>query len=285
MLSAFAHVTPEQLNAMTDEQRKAALEGGLGLAFHKSAVEHVTWIFWAQEGVEPLHVLGQGSAFLLDLGEEIILVTAAHVYRHYLADLAQHGSVDCQIANTRVRDLSKYLIAFGDLRVPLGEATRESDIATFRLPKGAVDRIGKKPIPTSGASAFAPPHLGQQVMFVGYPANERRIVDEGTIEFGSYSALSGVNSITEHQIQIRFDREHMIEHYGTGLPPLGYGLGGMSGGPMLAPECHGAKWSWRLVGIVVEAPKERPPEKVLYEPVIAHRAEYIQPDGRLNKRL
>lgn len=284
MLSAFAHVTPEQLNAMTNDQRKAVLKGGLGLAFHKSAVEHVTWIFWAHEGVEPLHVLGQGSAFLLDLGEEIILVTAAHVYRQYLVDVAQHGSVYCQIANTRVRDLSKYLIACGDLLVPLDKATRESDIATFRLPNDAVNRIGKKPIPTLGASSFAPPHKGQQVMFVGYPANERGIIDEGAIEFGSYSALSGVSSITEHQITIRFDREHMIGHHGAGLPPLGYGLGGMSGGPLLAPE-HDGKWYWRLVGIVVQAPEERPPEKVLYESVIAHRAEYIQPDGRLNKRL
>lgn len=285
MLEAFNHITANQLNAMTDDQRKALLAAGLGQAFQESAVEHVTWLFWAKKEAAPLRILGQGSAFLLDLGHEIILVTAAHVYRQYLCDLHQHDELYCQIANSQIYNLCEHLIACGNIRVPQGEADVESDIATFRLPKGAAARIGKKPITYSSPERGSGLQVSQQVMLVGYPAQERIVTNPDTVEFGSYSGMSGVNSMTEHQITVRFERAYMVAHGGCDLPPLGYGLGGISGGPMLIPEYADAKWSWRLAGVIVQAPEARSPEEVIFESVIAHRAEYIQSDGRLSKRL
>jgi hypothetical protein len=69
------------------------------------------------------------------------------------------------------------------------------------------------------------------------------------------------------------------------LPADGYGLGGISGGPLLIPEySHGAR-TFRLGGVVTEAPGPRAPEDVLLEMVVAERADFIQADGRLAKIL
>jgi hypothetical protein len=77
----------------------------------------------------------------------------------------------------------------------------------------------------------------------------------------------------------------MIDQHGNGLPPKGYGLGGISGGPLLVPVYRDGAWSWRLGGVISQAIEERPPDEVMFEMVVAHRAEYIQPEGKLAKSL
>ena len=113
-------------------------------------------------------ILGHGSAFILERGSGPILVTAAHVYREYLAHQREYGPLYCQVANTRVRDLSKLLIACGNLHIPLDESGSEPDIATGRVRT----RVGKTPILALGDWP-APPVANQNVMFAGYPGHER----------------------------------------------------------------------------------------------------------------
>jgi hypothetical protein len=122
-------------------------------------------------------------------------------------------------------------------------------------------------------------------MFCGYPGQERVFISPNEINFGLHSGMTKAASITDHQITMRFERDFMIDLHGTGLPPLGYGFGGISGGPLLVPDFRGGAWTWRLGGVIVQAPEERPSKDVLVEMVVAHRAEYIQADGTLAKSL
>ena len=161
--------TPRELNAMAPEERKIALNGEFHRSFHRGAAEHVTWIFWTRETSAPTEVLGQGSAFILDRGSGPMLITAAHVYRQFLADAERHGPLYCQVSNTRVKNLSGLLVACGNLDTPLGEPEREPDIATFRMPTGAVLRVGKKPILAPSKEWPPPPKVGENVLFVGLP--------------------------------------------------------------------------------------------------------------------
>lgn len=277
--------SPDQLNAMTVDEREAVLESEFGRSFHISAAEHVVTIFWARETDEPTEFLDQGSAFVLRCEDKLFLVTAAHVYRGYLRDRKCHGKLYCQVQNCTVRDLSDHLIACGNLNVPLEEPDRDPDIAVFRLTPGAAERIGKMPIEGPKGDWPAPPNVGESVMFAGFPGLARIIAKPGEISFGVYSAMTPVTSITDHQISCRFDREHWVDAHGLGLPPLGYGLGGISGGPLLIPDFRDDAWFWRLGGVVSQAPPGRTPEDVLFESVISHRAEYILPDGTLARLL
>src|SRR5215471_8852374 len=101
--------TPRELNAMTLEERKAALDSEFGRSFHVRAREHVTWIFWTQDSDEPTDILDHASAFMLDRGQGPMLVTAAHVYRKFVNDARRVGPLRCQVANTGVRNLSAHL--------------------------------------------------------------------------------------------------------------------------------------------------------------------------------
>jgi hypothetical protein len=277
--------TPSELNAMSLAERKAALESEFGRSFHITAAEHVTWLFWARDTDQPTEILGHASAFLLDRGGGPMLITAAHVYRQYLDDQRREGPLICQVANTTVKELGRYLIACGNLSIPLDERDREPDIATFRLPAGASDRIGKRPLVAPAGDWPPPPKGGEQVMFAGFPGQERIFISEDENNFGFHSGMAAAASVTDHQIMVRFEREFMIDQHGTGLPPRGYGLGGISGGPLLIPDFRDGAWSWRLGGVISQATEERPPEAVLIEMVVAHRAEYIRPDGTLAKML
>jgi len=214
-----------------------------------------------------------------------ILVTAAHVYRQYVDDWGRRGPLLCQIANTVVRDLRIHLIACGNLGIRPNQRESEPDIATFRLPAGAADRIGKKAVMAPRDSWPPPPKVGEQVMFAGFPGQERIFLNQGKMSFGFHSGMSAATSITEHQITLRLEREFMLDHHGDGLPPKGYGLGGISGGPLLVPLYQNNAWAWRLAGVISQATEERRPEDVIFESVVAHRAEYIQPDGTLAKSL
>ena len=117
--------SPQELNAMSDDERKAALSGGLGQMFSEMAHEHVTWIWWTKDTTEPTDILGHGSAFILDRGSGPMLVTAAHVYREYLAHQREYGALYCQVANAHVADLGPLLIGCGNLHIPLGEPSPE----------------------------------------------------------------------------------------------------------------------------------------------------------------
>lgn len=274
--------TPSEWATLPDEDKKLASGGAFGRLFRDMAAAHVTWIFWARDTDAPTDILGHGSAFILDRGHGPMLVTAAHVYRQYLADHKAHGPLYCQVANTRVRDLSSLLIDCGDLHVPLGERTREPDIATFRMNAGAVARVGKRPVLALGDWPTQPTRH-QQVIFGGYPGHERVFVSQSEIDFGFYSGMMGASSITEHQIKVMIEREFLVDNTGNGLPPAGYGLGGISGGPLLVPEYGEAGWYFRLGGVVSEAPGPRPADEVIIEMVVADRAEFIQSDGVVAK--
>jgi hypothetical protein len=277
--------SPDDLNSMSLDERKVVLDGPFGRSFHISAAAHVVWIFWTRDTDQPTEILDQGSAFILDRGGGPLLVTAAHVYRGYLRDRERHGALYCQVSNCKVNDLSAHLISCGNLGRPLDEPDKDADIATFRLPPGAVERIGKVPILAQHTNWPAPPSINENVMLAGFPGNERIIEAVDEINFGIYSAMTPVTSITEHQISCRFNRDYWIDAHGHGLPPLGYGLGGISGGPLLVPDFRDGEWFWRLGGVISQAPGDRKPEDVWLESVVCHRAEYIQPDGTIARAL
>jgi hypothetical protein len=90
--------------------------------------------------------------------------------------------------------------------------------------------------------------------------------------------MTPLTSFTEHQLCCQLDRNYWIDVRGLGLPPVGYELGGVSGGPMLRPVYQGDRWGWRLVGVISEAISMED-----FERVTAVRAHFILPDGRLSR--
>lgn len=72
----------------------------------------------------------------------------------------------------------------------------------------------------------------------------------------------------------------MLDLGEQGLPPIGHDIGGISGGPFLIPTLEASSIRWQVGGVIVQAATGE-----LFEQVIAVRADYILPDGRLQRAM
>jgi hypothetical protein len=74
---------PEWFNHLHVERKKEVMAGGLGVRLLEEGLPYVVPIFWLGVGEEAGGKLTNGSAFLVDCGQGVFAVTAAHVYAAY----------------------------------------------------------------------------------------------------------------------------------------------------------------------------------------------------------
>ena len=260
----------EQFNALSEEEKKRILSDELGLGLLHSGLAFAIPLWWVSENGEAGFALRNGSAFLVDLGHGVFAVTAAHVFKEYLAAKKMAVAIGCQLGNLLFDPEAQLICCRDDL-----------DIATFRVSPSEAGRIGKA-IVTSGPPNWGPlsPATGNFAFFAGFPAQTRGMTTGGAFATAPYFAMTPITSATDHQIACRFDREKIIDFSGSGLPPQCYDIGGVSGGPLLMPTLvrEGAVEGvvWRFAGIIVEAAIGE-----MFEQIIAVRAHYIQPGGQI----
>jgi len=136
-----------------------------------------------------------------------------------------------------------------------------------------------KPIVPVNPPNWAPlnPMEKEFAFFAGFPAQSRGMTPTGSM-FAAvpYFAMPPITHVTDRQIACRFERDKMIDFSGSGLPPQGYDIGGVSGGPMLMPTLTDQGIIWRCAGVIVQAAAGD-----LFEQVVAVRATFIQPTGRI----
>ncbi len=262
----------EQFDALSDEEKKNVLSGELGRQINTSGLAFAIPLWWIFRNNDNKWAIRNGSASLVDFGHSIFVVTAAHVYREYCEAKRTAVEIGCQLGDVLL-DPEERLIACHD----------DLDIATFRVCADEIRKIGKS-IATLGPPIWAPlnPLVRKFVFFAGFPAETRWITQERDFATVPYFATTPITSVTDRQITCRFDRDRMIDFSGGGLPPVGYDIGGVSGGPMLMPTLVGdgavEGIVWRFAGVVVEASVG---PDVMFGQVVAVRGHYIQPDGQI----
>jgi hypothetical protein len=254
-------------NSLADEQKKAVLADGLGNRLLHEGLDYAVPIWWVSTDQQCNLQLRNGSACLVDCGHGIFAVTAAHVFKEYCDAKSAAKETVCQIGN-----------ALFDPEARLIDCYLEIDISTFRIDASDAAAIDK-PILSVREDNWPPlpPDEGNFAFFAGFPAQSRGMSPTGHyFATTPYRAMMPISRITDHQITCRFDREKMLDLGGVGLPPEGYDIGGVSGGPLLIPtlEQHGI--GWRLGGVVTQAATG-----ALFEQIVAVRSDYLLPDGRL----
>lgn len=209
--------------------------------------------------------------FFLDCGAGCFAVTAAHVYEGYLAAKGAQARLVCQVGD----------VSF-DPAAALIDCDLDIDIATFRFSAEQVQEAGK--VVLTGCQPSWPPYTPQVdrgVVFAGFPGIERRWIARRAINWGIYTGGTVASSVSERDVSCAFERDHWIDVMGTGLPPEGYDMGGISGGPMLMIVERGGLRSYCLAGVVYQGPN---PDGIDgFEAVRARRAHFILPDGRLDR--
>ena len=208
-----------QFNALPEHQKKQVLSGGLGAGLLSSGMEFAIPLWWLVADNDDAVALRNGSAFLVDLGQEIFAVTAAHVFREYCRAKKAPTKIGCQLGS----------LLF-DPEARLVDCRDDLDIATLRITAEEVGQIGKR-VATPGLPYWErlKPEVGNFAFFAGFPAQARGMTSDGNFSTAPYFAMPPITSVTDHQIACRFDREKSIDFTGSDLPPVGYDIGGVSG--------------------------------------------------------
>jgi hypothetical protein len=260
-------ISAEWFNSLSEEGKKAVLSEGLGNRLLHEGLSYALPIWWVAAHHQDNLQLRNATAFLVDCGHGIFAVTAAHVFQEYCDSKRAAKKTVCQLGN-ELFDPESRLIAC-DLEI---------DIATFSVDAADAAAINQSILSVREENwPPLPAEEGNFAFFTGFPAQSRGMSPTGQY-FATvpYRAMTPISRITDHQITCRFDREKMLDLGGQELPPEGYEIGGVSGGPLLIPTLEPDGISWRLGGVAVQAAAG-----TLFEQIVAVRSDYILANGQL----
>ncbi len=247
---------------MTKDEAVALLKGPYGREIAKIATDYTFVIFWAAPGDGSGDTrIDNGSGFFLDCGEGTFAVTADHVLQGYLERKRHEPGLICQIGNVHFEPEARLIDRDPNL-----------DIASFRIDEREIAIDGKlahRPDPAKWPPK--PPEPGKGIFFAGFPGVYRSQRGPLAFEWGSYVGVTVATSVTDDYIACQFDREEMVDMFGTGLPPEKQWLGGLSGAPFWT-LVETAIFSWRLGGVIYEYNSE-------FEILYARRLDRLGPDG------
>jgi len=255
------------INDITYEQAKALARGEFGRELMRVADGYTSYVFWcAREEDGSLKILSNGTVFFINTGTHVFGVTAAHVVRGYLKSKQEHKKLGCQIGNTPI-DLESRLIAIND----------QVDIATFSFSPDEIKAERKRALEGSqSAWPPAPPEIEKGIFFAGFPGVERQQQRLREVSMGLYYGAGTATSVSTTDVSCLFERENWVDTLGQGLPPVGYDMGGCSGGPVFTVVDSRGVMTWRLAGVIYEFPSSS------MEILKARRADFILPDGQIN---
>jgi hypothetical protein len=257
-------ITAQWLNSLSEQERVSVLRSGWAEKMDQWALSHVSYVLWNRRTLLGILDTHSASAFFLDFGENVYVVTAAHVYDGYLKDKAKPGKFGSQIGDVPF-DLEERFVSRGP--------KPDIDVATFRITRNEIKETGKQVVL---ASPWPPPTpvVGQASFIVGFPGSDRRWIDRRSIEFGTFSVCSPITKIESDRIISAFEREYWVASRGNEKAERKE-LGGLSGGPLLYPLERDGAWFLMLAGVISQA--------VFNEAIYATPSSVIRPDGTVGE--
>lgn len=181
--------------------------------------------------------INSASGFVLSVGLRHWLGTAWHVVEKWLERTESGERLLFQVGHADLPPINRAV-----------EKNKAADVAFLEIDESDIPRIGVQPCqPVLGWPPFAP-HAGDYLLVAGYPASERLMSADQTLDFGVCAGLLRATTARDGVVHCQFEREHWISSSGVELPPQGADLGGMSGGPVLLVR----DLAYPLVGMVAE---------------------------------
>jgi hypothetical protein len=111
------------------------------------------------------------------------------------------------------------------------------------------------------------------VLIAGFPSVGKRFTESGILNFGLYHACTSIDSVNDRDISmVREADDEVADLVGKGLPPRGFDVRGMSGGPVIAVLENVGIVSWALAGAIYEC-------STYFEIIKAVRADLIDENG------
>lgn len=250
------------------DKAKELMAGPLADVYRNILKKSCAPIFWYWADRKDRAIMHNGTVTFAQTPEGLLGITAGHVLRAYLAD-AQRCSITLQIWDAHITDMRDRIISLDD----------HLDIGTFRVDERLLKAIGKEIVPL-GNWPPRPPQERRGIMLAGYPAVERK-AESNDVTFGLFTALVIARTVTDKQITWLIEPDAQLPAAKIPAPPPRYGLGGVSGGPLISWfESKSYIATYTLSGIITEHPDYEQNEFTV-ERVIAVRADVIQDSGRI----
>lgn len=207
----------------TKDEAIELINAGFNTVLEKQAFDCTAPIFWYDpQAIRGSRILHNGTMFFLRLPDALIGVTADHVYKRYLDDVAQNASVRCRL-NLLEFDLCSRLLDRSE--------EQELDLATFKINKEDLSQLGCVAHTPPRGWPPNPIQQGRGVAFLGYPGIYRE-EGEDRVYWTPYSALTVVKVVADDRIVVQFEREYQVNRRDKKAAPPNVWLGGMSGCPL-----------------------------------------------------
>jgi hypothetical protein len=263
------HSSQTSSHPISYEAAKTLINGDLGDVYRNILKDCCAPIYWFDRDVSNIEILSNGTVTLVQTPDVLIGVTAAHVVNALLTDL-DTKNLQVQIMNAVINDFPSRII----------DISTKYDLATFHLDEGLLSQLGK-PFQPLQQWPPKPPQEGRGIMLAGYPGSERN--EQGNVvDFGLFTALVSARTVTEEQITWLIEPEAQVADTKVLPPPPQYGMGGISGGPLITwLESDHYISSYVLGGIIIEHPDYSSNDFTI-ERVIAVRADVIMNTGRIH---
>ncbi|PIF13352.1 S1 family peptidase [Janthinobacterium sp. 13] len=252
---------------MDKDEAIVLLSGEFGKQLLRGVMNYTTPVSWGiiETGIWKIH--GNGTAFLLNCGQDSFLVTAAHVYEGYLDAQKKYPQLRSYVGDIEFCFTDRLICHLGSSIL---------DIVTFRITTDEIARL-KKQVAYGSSDWLRPVVEHDGVLFGGYPGKERnqRLPEE--VNFGMYVGLTPASSSSERHFGCVLEHDEWIDAIGNGIPQEGYDLGGVSGGPAFrVHENEIGIITWTIAGVIYNA------SSVLADIVLCNHIHFVKPDGTLS---
>ena len=221
---------------LPDPEKSKLMKGDCGRELLKIVERSTAAFFWGN--VQSRVMPSSGSAFFVKTSAALFGVTAKHVYEAFEERANHDRSMVCQLNDVAV-----------DLRPRLISKGCDCDVATFEILPSELSRVDRLTIPWP---PYIPP-VNKSVLIAGFPGLGKRFSQSGILTFGLCHACTSISSVSDRDISmVREPDDEVADVVGKGLPPRGFDMGGMSGGPVIALLENVGIVSWALAGVIYE---------------------------------
>jgi hypothetical protein len=259
-------------------EAKAIMAGGLGRFELELVTSFCAPLYWAIRDSDGAAQTRNGTSIFLDTGAEVFAVTAAHVVEGWRASKCREDAGPLRLGGNGSSIEVDWAARAMDLHAGI-------DIATFRVTRAEVERLGKNLL--TGSQKEWPPGPPQEncgVYYCGYPGVGTRQPSTHEVVFGAVPGSGVASSVSEKDVSTLIEREHLAPVMGGGIPPENFDFRGISGGLMLTVVQNVLR-SWALSGVIYQGPNtsDDPAQAIAgLEIIKARRAHFIMANGKID---
>jgi len=242
----------KKLDPKLVKEAKKAAAGPLGQEMARFSLRFSSALYFGKppiKGSKPN--IKNGTATVINFGNEPIIITAQHVIQSYKDWLMKDKDLIFQIGNLKIDPLPRII-----------SESKKHDLVTLRLTEKEREEIAQGE--EIGKFAYSPPSWPPDlpvekdfITFGGFPGTWRQYPASNEIIFDTFSCgAEEIASVSQDKFIVKFSRKDWVESFNNHQHKKLCDLGGLSGSPcFLIKKLPSNILTFSLIGIVFEFSK------------------------------